>query len=137
MQKVYLAVDDNNHIVGFQRLTLDDANKAEKLTTVIDLYRKWRQDLCSTRVTDIRIRPVPNDPRRFFVGCKIDGEQQLRRELNPRDARIWKEHLDDLKKYGKNPHDMAYHKMLEQSLTVQYYQNDILNDRSQSQELKR
>ena len=86
---------------------------------------------------DIHIRSVPNEPHRFFIGCRIDGVQQLRTELSRSDARIWHEHLHDLKKYGDNPHDRAYHDMLMQSLAVQYYKDAILNDRSQTQGLKR
>lgn len=148
IQKGFMMWDDDNCITWFRaaepgtpdydsfysQKATDDKNS---LTTMLDLYQNWKTKICETRISDLVIRQAPNDPSKYFISCKVDGEQQVSQKLNTRDTDLYRQMQDNKKRYGNNSHDMAYEKELVNGFAVHYFRNAISNDRSRQQGLKR
>ena len=147
IQKGFMMVDHDNSITWFRKAeqgTPDyDAFYGQKategkedLTTMLDLYHDWKTKMCETRISDLVIRQAPGDQRKYFISCKVDGEQQVSQKLNTRDTDIYRQMLDNKKKYGENPHDKNYEKELISSFAVHYFSDAITSDRNRQQGLK-
>lgn len=146
-QKGLLLLDKDNHVTDFISYSQKKAGNTvdfsfnpvsiEKVADMKDLFVNWKTRMCTTRVSDINIRQVPNDPKRYFIGCKVDGEQQVSRELNHSDAGIWREMKRDLKNDPDNTKYADYIKNVTHTMAVDYFKDAILNDRTQKQGLKR
>lgn len=148
IQKGFMMIDHDNSITWFRKAeqgTPDyDAFYGQKategkedLTTMLDLYHDWKTKMCETRISDLVIRQAPGDQRKYFISCKVDGEQQVSQKLNTRDTDIYRQMLDNKKKYGENPHDKNYEKELISSFAVHYFSDAITSDRNRQQGLKR
>lgn len=146
-QKGLLLLDKDNQVTDFISYSQKKTNgtvdfsfnplAVEKVADMKELFQNWKSRLCSTRIADIHIRQVPNDPSRCFIGCKIDGEQKISRELTRSDANIWREIQADLKKEPDNTNYAAYAKSVSQTMAVHYFKNDILEEQNISHGLKR
>lgn len=146
-QKGLLLLNKDNHVTDFisysQKKAKDTVDfsfnpvSVEKVADMKDLFLNWKTHMCTTRISDIHIRQVPNDPKRYFIGCKVDGEQQVSRELSHSDAGIWREMQRDLKNDPDNAKYADYVKNVTQTFAVDYFKDAILNDRTQNQGLKR
>lgn len=146
-QKGLLLLDKANHVTAFMSYSpkktagaVDFSYKPlpiEKVADMKDLFLDWKSRICSTRITDIHIRQVPNDPRRFFIGCKVDGEQQVSRELSRSDAGIWREMQRDLKSDPDNARYADYVRNVTHTFAVDYFRDAVLDDRTQNRSIKR
>lgn len=146
-QKGLLLLDKDNHVTDFISYNHKKANDTvdfsfnpvaiEKVADMKDLFVNWKTHLCTTRISDIHIRQVPNNPKRYFIGCKVDGEQQVSQELSHSDAGIWREIQRDLKNDPDNAKYADYVKNVTHTMAVDYFKDAILNDRSLNQGLKR
>lgn len=113
IQKGFMMWDDDNCITWFRaaepgtpdydsfysQKATDDKNS---LTTMLDLYQNWKTKICETRISDLVIRQAPNDPSKYFISCKVDGEQQVSQKLNTRDTDLYRQMQDNKKRYGNN-----------------------------------
>ena len=142
VQNGILLVSDDNRITGFlygtgeHKDVFDEKNLINQGGT-IDMFQNWKADICSTRISDIRIWQHPMDVNKQFISCKVDGEQQLSKELKRSDAGVWREMMRDLKGDPDNAKYADYVKSVSQTFAVNYFKDAILNERSLSQGLKR
>ena len=146
-QKGLLLLDKDNHVTDFISYSQKKANATvdfsfnpvsiEKVADMKDLFLNWKSHICTTRISDIHIRQVPNDPKRYFIGCKVDGEQQVSRELSHSDAGIWREMQRDLKNEPDNTKYADYVMNVTHTMAVDYFKDAIMDDRTQNQGLKR
>ena len=92
------------------------------------MYVAWKEKVNRERVTDVTFRCAPNDPKRWFIGCKIDGEQQVSRQLTQRDANLYRQ-LDD-----KNS---SYGKQLVDGFVANYFREALTKTQNIAQGMKR
>lgn len=135
----YIVFDDEKHVVEFREIPklIDmDKNAAFRknmppegsMKDMLDMYVAWKEKINRERVTDVTFRCAPNDPKRWFIGCKIDGEQQVSKQLSQRDANLFRQ-LDD-----KNS---SYGKQLVDGFVVNYFRDVLTKTQDVSQGLKR
>lgn len=109
----------------------------DKVADMRDLFMQWKSSLCATRIQDIHIRQAPGDPGRYFIGCAVDGERQLSRELRRSDASIWREIQRELRKPGCKPSYADYARSVSETLAVDYFKDAVLKERTLSSGLRR
>lgn len=135
----YIVLDDDNRVSEFREVPKTfNVNKNEafyknmppvgSMKGMLDMYITWKDKINRERVSDVTFRCAPNDPKRWFIGCKIDGEQQVSRQLTQRDANLYRQ-LDD-----KNS---SYGKQLVDGFIVNYFRDVLTKTQEMSQGLKR
>lgn len=135
----YIVMDENGKVDKFLLIPGQDhkvehdafyKNMPQGISTTFDLYSAWKEKMCTTRVSDINVRQAPGDAGRIFITCKVDGVQQLSRQLDSRDTKIYKSHQ-------KEGLDSPLAKDFLNGLAVNYFKDAILNERSQNVGVKR
>ena len=135
----YIVLDDDNRVSEFREVPKTfNVNKNEafyknmppvgSMKGMLDMYITWKDKINSERVSDVTFRCAPNDPKRWFIGCKIDGEQQVSRQLTQRDANLYRQ-LDD-----KNS---SYGKQLIDGFVTNYFRDVLTKSHDVSQGMKR
>lgn len=135
----YIILDDENRVAEFREVpTSFNINKNEafyknmppegSIKDMLDMYNVWKEKINSERVSDVTFRCAPNDPKRWFIGCKIDGEQQVSRQLTQRDANLYRQ-LDD-----KNS---LYGKQLVDGFVTNYFRDVLTKTQDMTQGVKR
>ena len=135
----YIVLNDDNRVAEFREIPkLIDVDKntaflknmppENSMKDMLGMYVAWKEKVNRERVTDVTFRCAPNDPKRWFIGCKIDGEQQVSRQLTQRDANLYRQ-LDD-----KNS---SYGKQLVDGFVANYFREALTKTQNIAQGMKR
>lgn len=95
---------------------------------VLNMYSDWKMKIYEERVSDVIVRKAPNDSDRWFINCKIDGEQQLSRQMTQRDAFLYRQLQDKDSYYSKN---------LISGFVVNYFKDAVIAGQERQQGIKR
>lgn len=95
---------------------------------VLNMYSDWKMKIYEGRVSDVIVRKAPNDSDRWFINCKIDGEQQLSRQMTQRDAFLYRQLQDKDSYYSKN---------LISGFVVNYFKDAVIAGQERQQGIKR
>ena len=136
----YIIIDDDNRVTEFRVAPDYYANQKEKdafyrkfpddvrLQSVFNMYDDWKMKVMEGRVSDVTFRQGPRNPVYLSISCKIDGEQQISRQMTQHDSNLYRQ-LEDKESY--------YGKQLLGGFVVNYFRDSLFKDQSRNQGMKR
>lgn len=131
----FIVIGDDNKVKEFRLIPSPDCKARREafyrnfpkdggIRDVLNMYSDWKMRTYEKRITDVTFRQAPNNPEQWFIGCKIDGRQQVSRPMTQRDAFLYRQLQDKDSYYSMN---------LISGFLVNYFKDAILTDRNRQQ----